>query len=138
VRERILRDFPDAKIRVSVVWIEMLPTDSLDAARAMASEMSDPRVRHFYDPRGTRLAGAALAHGIIGEGRGPAWDVYLFYDSDAHWGDEPPVPVDWCHQLSGGQRADPSRYAGGIVGDRLHEAMRKLTATTSSESRGPR
>ena len=51
----------------------MLPTDSLDAARAMASEMSDPRVRHYYDPRGTRLAGAALAHGIIGEGRGPAW-----------------------------------------------------------------
>lgn len=129
MRESILQLFPDTDIRLSVIWIEMLPTDSFAAAQRMAKEIVDARVRHYFDPSKTHLAGTALAHGIIHEGRGPAWDVYLFYDQEAEWSDEPPMPVEWYHQLSGGQRADPSRFAGGVVGEKLHEAMHKLTRT---------
>ena len=137
VRDSILRAFPDTDIRLSVIWIEMLPTDDFDAARRMADQMIDPRVRHYFDPERTHLAGKALASGIIQEGRGPAWDVYLFYDGEAEWGDRPPMPVEWCHQLSGGQRADPSRFAGGVVGERLREAMHELTRTGGCSPRIP-
>ncbi len=130
----ILRSFPETDIRLSVIWIEMLPTDSLEAARRMADGMIDPRVRHYFDPRQTHLAGKALAHGIIAEGGGPAWDVYLFYGREAKWGAEPPLPAEWCHQLSGGQRADPSRYAGGVVAERLHEEMHELTRSACTHA----
>jgi hypothetical protein len=105
----------------------------------MAEGMTDPRVSHYFDPRRTHLAGKALAHGIVHAGRGPAWDVYLFYDREAEWDDEPPAPTQWCHQLSGGQRADPARFAGGIVAERLHETMHELTRTpcTHAEPLGP-
>jgi len=134
VREWILEAFPDADIQVSVIWIEMLPTDDIEAARRMASEMTDPRVRHYFDPRKTHLAGRAFARGVIHEDRGPAWDVYLFYDQEAEWDGGPPAPAEWCHQLGGGQRADPSRFAGGAVAERLHGTMHDLTGTTCSHS----
>jgi hypothetical protein len=129
VQESILKKFPDADISVSMVWIEMLPTDNRGASENMAASIRDPRVVHYFDPRGARLAGDAFANGIIREGTGPAWDVYFFYDKDAEWQDGPPKPVEWWHQLSGGQRADPARFAGGIVGEKLHDAIHKLTET---------
>jgi hypothetical protein len=134
VREWVLEGFPDTEVQVSVVWIEMLPTDSFEAAQGMAEQMIDPRVSHYFDPRTAHLAGKALAHGIIHEGRGPAWDVYLFYDQEAEWSDEPPRPVEWCHQLSGGQRADPSLFAGGVVGEKLHQTMHDLTRTACAHA----
>jgi hypothetical protein len=132
VQESILERFPASDIRLSLIWIEILPTDSLAAAERMAAGMSDSRVQHYFDPRETHLAGQALARGIIREGGGPAWDVYLFFDREARWDDVPPLPIDWCHQLSGGQRADPTRFAGGVVAERLHESMHALTATDCS------
>ncbi len=124
--------FPHADISVSVVWIEMLPTDSLEAAKQAASRMNDPRVRHFFDPRSRQLAGTALARGIIREGLGSAWDVYLFYDKQAEWTEEPPLPVEYYHQLSGGQRADPERFAGGALGVRLEDALHRLVQTAGA------
>lgn len=129
MQEWILQGFPNADIQVSVIWIEMLPTDSREAAQRMTDQMTDARVSHYFDPRATHLAGRALEHGIIREGRGPAWDVYLFYGPEAEWRDEPPMPVDWWHQLGGGQRADASRFAGGVVGEKLHATMHDLTRT---------
>ena len=29
----------------------------------------------------------------------PAWDVYLIFDRNAEWKDQPPAPQDWMHQL---------------------------------------
>jgi hypothetical protein len=38
--------------------------------------------------------------------------MYLFYEPDADWSDEPPRPATWLHQLGGPGRewADPRRY----------------------------
>jgi hypothetical protein len=129
VQESILKEFPDTDVSVSMVWIEMLPTDNLAAAESMAASIRDSRVTHFFDPRGARLAGHALADGIIRPGAGPAWDVYLFYGREAEWHDAPPKPKDWWHQLGDGLRADPSRFAGGILGEKLLDGMHKLTGT---------
>lgn len=129
MQESILKKFPDTDVSVSIIWIEMLPTDSRAAAENMAASIHDSRVVHYFDPRGARLAGDAFAEGIIRDGAGPAWDVYFFYDKNAEWHDAPPRPAEWWHQLSGGKRADPTRFAGGIVGEKLHDALHRLTGT---------
>lgn len=113
MQKAVLESFPKADISVTIVWIEMLPSDSLAAAEKMAGTIRDPRVRHFYDPRATRHAGHAFAKGLLKEGAGPAWDIYLFYDKTAEWKDDPPKPVDWMHQLGGKDRADPARFRTG-------------------------
>ena len=112
---------------VSIVWIDMLPTDNADAARRIASTITDPRVRQFHDPKATHLAGKAFAKGMIRDGAGPAWDIYLFYDKDSAWEEAPPKPVEWWHQLGGGGRADPKRFAAGTLIQKLHDSVHKLT-----------
>ena len=128
MHKAILKDFPDADISVSLIWIDMLGGDNLAAARKIARTIQDPRVRHFHDPRASHLAGAAFAKGLIR--RGPAWDIYLFYDKEAAWTDGPPKPVEWWHQLGGGDRADPDRFSAGVLDERLHESMHKVTGAS--------
>jgi hypothetical protein len=126
VQQGILAAFPDLDVSVSLVWIEMLQTDDLEAARAIAATFSDPRVRHFHDPRASRRAGAAFGRRLLAPGR-PAWDVYLFFDRDAGWrGDEAPKPVAWWHQLGAQHGADPSRLAAGVLAERLRQTAGSL------------
>ena len=106
----MLEAFPKTDVRVAIVWIDMLPGDDADAARKSAGIFEDDRVTHFHDPRATRLAGNAFGRRLLAPGAGPAWDVYLFFNGDAEWTDEPPDPADWMHQLSGAKRADPQRF----------------------------
>jgi hypothetical protein len=122
VQKAILDSFPKTEISVSIVWIEMLPGDNLAAAQKMAGTIRDSRVRHFFDPRATRRAGNAIAKGLLNDGAGPAWDIYLFYDREAEWKDDPPKPADWMHQLGGGQRADPARFH---IGEKLVVELRR-------------
>ncbi len=125
VHQAVLQDFPDADIGVSIVWIDMLPTDNAAAAEQLAATIRDQRVRHFHDARSNRLAGSAFANGLVR--RGPAWDIYLFYAKGAEWTDAPPPPVEWWHQLSGGDRADAERFAAGVLEEKLHESMHSVT-----------
>ncbi len=83
----VLQDFPTTNISVSIIWIDMWPTDNAAAARQSAKNLSDPRVRHFHDPRRTHRAGKAFAKGLLYDGGGPAWDVYLFYGKGDQWKD---------------------------------------------------
>lgn len=128
----MLKQFPEADICVSIVWIEMLSSDNLDAARRMAASIPDRRVKHFHDPRPARLAGSAFGKDLLRRGGGPAWDVYLFYAPGATWEQDPPPPTEWYHQLGGGLRADPERFAGGRLNEVLGDAMRRLTRATSA------
>lgn len=112
---------------LSIVWIEMLPSDNLAAAQKMAGTIRDSRVRHFHDPRATRLAGHAFAKGLLNAGAGPAWDIYMFYDKAAEWRDDPPKPVDWMHQLGGTDRADPTRFhTGDDLVTQLRAAVQRM------------
>jgi hypothetical protein len=46
------------------------------------------------------MAGRAFARGLLREGAGPAWDIYLFCEKDSEWTDSPP-PAEWMHPLGG-------------------------------------
>ena len=123
----VLEAFPNADIDVSIIWIDMLRSDNAAAAAQSAKMFDDPRVRQFHDPRGSRLAGKAFAHELIREGAGVAWDIYIFYDRDARWDENPPKPIDWMHQLGGGRRADPERFhAGAELVSELHKSMERI------------
>lgn len=125
----VIQDFPETEISVSMVWIQMPGfNDNRETAKRIAETISDPRVKHFYDPFPTHNAGREFANGLIN--RGPAWDIYLFYDKDVAWDDKPPRPIEWWHQLGGGDRADLDRFAAGVIADRLHESMHRVTGAS--------
>jgi hypothetical protein len=82
VQENVLARHPDAKLRVYVVWLPMLPTDE---RFQVADLMVDDRVTHYWD--GGRKVGE---HFAAGEGYGGvSWDVFYVYGPDAAWDDEP-------------------------------------------------
>lgn len=129
VLKSVLQDFPKTDISISIVWIQMPGfNDNKDTASQIAQTLNDPRVEHFYDPLKTHLVGQTFAKGLLNEGRGPAWDIYLFYKKGDQWSDLPPRPVEWLHQLGGGRRADPAHFhAGEELIEKLHEAMHQVT-----------
>lgn len=131
VQRAIVQGFPGADVSVSIVWINMLPLDSKETARVSARIIEDPRVRHFYDPE--RRAGKAIAGSLGGQGK-TAWDMYLFYTKDSEWGNCPPTPVDWVHQLQGDSWADLARYhSGEDLIEELYRAMDGLSEWHSAQ-----
>ncbi|MCZ6815714.1 MAG: hypothetical protein O7F76_03320 [Planctomycetota bacterium] len=118
---------------MSIVWIQMPGfNDNEKTAKRIAGTMMDPRVKHFYDPYPGHRAGKAFATGVVK--RGPAWDIYFFYDKGATWTQGPPKPVDWWHQLGGGARSDPERFAAGVLAEKLHDSMHKVTGAECTGS----
>ena len=115
----MLQAFRKADVQVAVIWIPMLRGDNAAAARAAMALVRDPRVRHWYDSE--RLVGRAVASSLGADGE-TAWDMYLFYASNAAWaGDAPPLPLEWLHQLKGRAWADQARLRQG---ERLPPALR--------------
>lgn len=102
--------------------------DNENTARDAASTFSDPRVRHFYDPFPAHIAGKAFAEGFVAPNRGPAWDIYFFYNAADEWLDAPPNPMAWMHQLGGGRRAEAANFhTGDDLVMHLHAAMHLVT-----------
>ena len=102
----------------------MLPLDGPAAARLSARIIRDPRARHFYDP--DHLVGKAIAEGLGGKDK-IAWDIYLFYAAGDVWGDSPPPPTDWAHQLTGSTWADNTRHhSGDDLSKELHRIVQRL------------
>ncbi len=125
VKASVIEAYPDADIQVSLIWIDMLPTDNADAAlksSALFGDPPDPRLKQFHDPN--KRSGRAFARDLLYKGGGPAWDIYLYYDKDAVWTDKPPKPVVWYHQLGGDRRADPALFRPGT---KLSAALRDAT-----------
>ncbi len=86
-----------------------------------AARFPDTRVSHFVD-LDTRL----------GERFGPvlelpdgqlAWDAFLLFDAGVDWGEAPPRPTFWMHQL---QRGPPSLR---LDAERLAEETERRLAT---------
>ncbi len=109
VREGILARFPDAKIAVEIVWVDILPGDDAETAQAASRLFDDPRVSQIHDP--ALVTSRVFVHGLLE--RPPAWDMYLFFPPHETWEGTPPKPADWLHQLSGGRGA-PERFRTGV------------------------
>jgi hypothetical protein len=125
VLEGVLKPFPDADQSVLVVWIAMMGGDNPESSQKAAAKFSDNRVTHFFDPKQT--AGKAFA-ASLGHGDEIAWDFYFFYPAGAEWGELPPEPEVWMHQLSGGWADDEHLFERKKLTKKLAETMKSLFA----------
>lgn len=122
------------RVRILVVWIDMLTADGRPAAQAAATIFEPfPEVVQFHDPN--RLAGAAVASALGAPGR-IAWDMYLFYGPEARFEAEIPPPADWAHQLRRTEWAGSSRFHWGQdLPGALRAKMEALLGEGGSASR---
>ena len=120
----VLRGFPWVELSLGYVWIHMLPVDNRWSVRRRVAEMSDPRARHFHDPR--RRAGRALAASLGAPGK-ILWDAYLLYPQGAVWDATPPAPADWAHQLDADWAERARHHTGKDLELELQRIMSELT-----------
>ena len=84
MRSEILEKHPSARLRVLVVWFDMMTGDSRQTTDLRL--FSDSRALNFWD--GGHVAGSWFASTIDGH-EGIAWDQYYLYGGDAHWAGKP-------------------------------------------------
>jgi hypothetical protein len=99
IETKVLEQIKDPNIRVYAVYLPMLRGDAADTVPAAMDELPDERVSFFWDANGKQAQTYApvlqLPKGQV------AWDVYLLFNKDAEWKDQPPGPDYWMHQLGG-------------------------------------
>ena len=59
----------------------------------------------------------------------PAWDVYLAYPPGVRWGEQPPAPAFWHHQLG-----DDLDLAPKLDGPAFADGVRELLPNAQSKS----
>src|SRR3990172_3345638 len=108
------------RVRAYVVWVSMLPNDEFEAAREARRLVPDRRAMPFWDagPDLTEPFGPTLGLPPAC----PAWDVYLLYPAGVTWGEEPPAPAHWQHQLPGVTGAP--LLDGGNFAEQLRSVLR--------------
>jgi hypothetical protein len=84
VRGNVLQRHPAAKLRLLVVWLNMMPGDSRQMTDLRL--FSDPRATNFWDQ--DYVAGHWFAGNVDGYD-GIAWDQYYVYGADAEWTGRP-------------------------------------------------
>jgi len=95
--QTVLKNISDERMKAYIIWLPVLPTDNRNWAVKRTKELSDSRVRHFWD--GEKLTGQIWRRVLRLEGP-LSWDTYFLYDHKTHWIDEPTLPDFWMHQLS--------------------------------------
>ncbi len=120
MQSSVLATIDDASLRAYVVWVPILPDDNNAAAVESSAIVSDRRATHFWDEQGVLPQSFARVLGLP-EGW-PAWDVYLASEARAYWGEAPPAPAFWHHQL-GNDLAAP-RLDGAVFAAQLEELLK--------------
>ena len=87
MQSQILQQYPEADVRVYVVWLPVMP---LDARFPVADLLVDQRTTHFWDNE--QRVSDALAHAYGAPGQ-LVWDAFFVFAPDASWIDAPPRPL---------------------------------------------
>jgi hypothetical protein len=110
IRDEVMKEIPDGRLRLFVVWEPILPKDSVEAVDDSSEMMKDEwRALQFWDPNAE--SGRRIKKLFDLKIVNPAWDVYMLYPPGVKWGTDTPTPAFWMHQLTfmpGG--ADERRY----------------------------
>ncbi len=119
MQSAVLDAIDDPSLRAYVAWLPILPDDSGAAARASSALVPDARARHYWDAERALPGPFAEALGL--PDGWPAWDVYLAYPPGVTWGDWPPAPAFWHHQL--GDLPIAPRLDGGAFAGQVHSLL---------------
>lgn len=96
--QKVLKDVPDERVRVYVIWDPIFGGKFDSEAKRLSSRFPDKRVCYYKDP--DSLAGK-LWERVLKTEREIAWDVYLLFGIESRWENDPPRPEYWMHQLDG-------------------------------------
>lgn len=125
VREQILENLNSDNVKVYVVWTPVLREDDRTTANEATQLIEDNRVQQFWDD--DKSLGLSFGKIVtLPRKRTLAWDVYLIFDQESQWQDQPPVPADWMHQLGIDEKT--------LDGKKLLESVQRLVRQTE-ESR---
>ena len=103
VQNKVLDSVKSDRVKVYVVWTPVLSEDDGKAADNAVEAVPDDRAMHFWDD--DKSLGFSLGKTVtLPRGRKLAWDVYFVFDAKAEWGDAPPTPAFWMHQLADDER----------------------------------
>ncbi len=117
MQQEILEAVTDERLKVYVVWTPVLREDDRQAAVNAIGKVFDERASHFWDA--DKSLGFALGKTVtLPRERELAWDVYFVFNVQAEWGDNPPKPEDWMHQLGTDKRK--------LDGEKLRVSIEKL------------
>ncbi len=113
------------KLVTYVVWLPLLnfqnaATLQRNAHRHEKLIPGGARVLHYSDPEG--YSGKEYGKIVEMPYGAPAWDIYFAFGADVEWGEKPPAPTYWEHQLGG---LPPERR---LNGPRFADEVRKLLA----------
>lgn len=87
--QNILQRYPDARLRVYVVWVSRWGTDA--RSEIDGGGMVDARVTHLWDPDG--VVGRPLLDQFGVNFGGLDYDFFLLFGPEASWGAAAPRPV---------------------------------------------
>jgi hypothetical protein len=82
VAQNILQRYPDARLRVYVVWVSRWASDA--RSEIDGGGLADARVTHLWDPG--RVVGQPLLDQFGVNFGGLDYDFFLLFDPDASWG----------------------------------------------------
>lgn len=126
--QNVLKAVPDERLQMYVIFDPVFGGNFNRASRKLANQLTDRRVRYFKDP--DSLSGM-LWEKVLKTERAIAWDVYLLYDADAQWENEPPKPAFWMHQLGGvtiAPRLDEEKFT-----EELKALLKKLDSQNTKK-----
>ena len=124
VVQQLLYEFEDEDFEVYVVWEPILRTDKREVAVKATTFIPDSRAKHYWvDDHSV----GNLFKDAIGLENEPAWDVYLLYPAGTKWGESPPVPEYFQHQLGGRLPPEKRLNADGMA-ERIEALLEKLAA----------
>ena len=88
--KQILKELPDARVKVIVLWSPLLARDNSFAAQDATSYLTDPRAEHFWDlwTFGVNHYTKKLNYP---EGQ-LAWDIFVLYGNGVDWRTPGPDP----------------------------------------------
>jgi hypothetical protein len=97
----VLKQNPNPRIRLFVVWEPILPTDYSSPSTGVLTRLSDPRVAQYWDRN--HLFAEQLARRLKSDPEHPRprccdeggidWDEVAVYRQDAHWDDQLPRAI---------------------------------------------
>jgi len=100
--QAVLSLSPACDFRLYLLWLPVLENDSIEAAAQTRALLPvDGRTEHFWDDdlqvsrayhQTLQLAERQRRHRV-------AWDIFLLYRFGVRWGEAPPAPDFWMHQL---------------------------------------
>ena len=126
---KTLKNVTDVRVRAYIVWLPIFGGDFKGEQRKLSRGFGDRRITYFSD---SESHSGKLWEQVLKTQRLIAWDVYMLYGPDAKWGEEPPLPDYWMHQLGGVTKAP--RFNEEAFRAKLKEMLGEIKSRSTNES----